>query len=236
MYKRDTGPYPVKLLRNIVVGLFVALTAICNSSPSATTGGYDSSFATKTNLELFESLLERINKEIVSQSKIGQHDCVIVKVRQSDDSWLVEQSLTSMLHDLGVQVFTDSSVRSETSNMDISTRYLVDVITLDMSIHYDAFFRVGFLGPKKARRTARISLAYQATRAPANEISSSGTVAQTSVDTVTVAAIPGLEHAAVKSTHAAVSDEDFLDRFLEPIVIVGATGVAVYMFFHIRSQ
>src|ERR1043166_2546268 len=62
-----------------------------------------------------------------------------------------------------------------------------------------------------------------------------GSPSAQSADTVAVDEVQGLELAAAKTTHGELPSESFLDRVLEPVVIIGATGVSIYLFFHVRS-
>ena len=81
-----------------------------------------------------------------------------------------------------------------------------------------------------------VSIIYQANRIPFGEILSSKSISEEISDTVSVDDISTVEDPNINITHAELPTEPFIDKFVEPFVIIGATGVAVYLFFHVRSQ
>lgn len=198
-------------------------------------GGNDMHGATKTNLEVLQGILIRLSKDIAAQSKFEGGDRISVRIQPADDSWLVEQSLTAALRELGAQVFSDSFPKGDQSARATTPRYSVNAMIVNMQIHYDTPFHDGIFGAAKVRRTAAVVLAYQSSDDESKEIRSSRTLSQDDVDTVLVGEISTLEQPALKSTHAILPDDNALDRFMEPLIIVGTTAVAVYLFFHIRS-
>ena len=96
-------------------------------------------------------------------------------------------------------------------------------------------YREGMFGAKKVKRTVTAEMAYQTIDADTREMRANGTLTKSKSDTVFVDMVPDLETANVQSTHAVLPDDSVLDRIFEPVVIVGAAGVAIYLFFHIRS-
>ncbi len=96
-------------------------------------------------------------------------------------------------------------------------------------------FRESFLGETKTNRTVTVSLPFLAKDVQSNSVLQSGTLLYNYSDTVSTGMIPLLEQQGNPSTHAPIPERDFFDRMLEPLIIIGATGVAVYLFFHVRS-
>jgi hypothetical protein len=223
------------LLNKKIVGVVVLLIGLENTSLCSMSGGSDTHGATKTNLEVLQGILIRLSKDIAAQSKFEPGDRISVRIQPADDSWLVEQSLTAALRELGTQVFSDTLPKGDQPGRATTARYSVNAMIVNMQIHYDGLFHEGIFGSAKIRRTATVSLAYQTSDNETHEIRSSRTLFRDDVDTVLVEEISILEQPVLKSTHAILPDDNALDRFIEPLIIVGTTAVAVYLFFHIRS-
>ena len=62
-----------------------------------------------------------------------------------------------------------------------------------------------------------------------------GTASRTAVDTVAEDAVASLEAGSPERGRGAVPDMQSLDRFVEPLVIIGAAGAAIFLFFQVRS-
>ena len=54
-------------------------------------------------------------------------------------------------------------------------------------------------------------------------------------DTIAVAEIHDLERGTERLSPGVPPEPSWLEKFLEPVIIGGAAGVAVYLFFTIRS-
>jgi hypothetical protein len=55
------------------------------------------------------------------------------------------------------------------------------------------------------------------------------------VDTVYVDDIPNLQVSSERIAKGVMPQRSAMEKFIEPFIIVGAAGVAVYLFFTIRS-
>jgi hypothetical protein len=55
------------------------------------------------------------------------------------------------------------------------------------------------------------------------------------VASVRVAAIPIIETEGIPPPRATPPSENGMDRFVEPFVIIGATAVAIFLLFSVRS-
>ncbi|MBI5214251.1 MAG: hypothetical protein HY960_00700 [Ignavibacteriae bacterium] len=111
----------------------------------------------------------------------------------------------------------------------------LQIISPDLKVKYDDSFRSGFLGETKARRTISLSFPFLIKESQTNKVLASSTLPYSYSDTVSVSMIPMLEQEGIPSTHAPLPEGSFFDKLLEPFIIIGATGIAVYLFFHVRS-
>lgn len=192
-------------------------------------GEQDSPPVRRTNLEIIQDLLHEISSTIADRSKFGTGDTIEVHVTQQQDSWIVENAFNTALRTFGCVPYTHptSEIRVQGHRLEIGPT--------DIRVEYDNMIREGLFGKKNVRRTIVISLSYQALRLQNGEIVSSDVFKKQFVDTVAVDNVATLEHSAAKSTQGELPAEQFIDKIVEPFVIIGATGIIVYLFFHIRS-
>ena len=182
----------------------------------------------RTNLVLLGGLIERITGEIASEAKLKTGDSISINVSKVEDGWIVVTAASSALKTLGCSVFS-------TSDSTTSKKYLLDFTAADLSVRYDSMFNDSFLGTRSVRRTVSGTLRGQVLNTRTGEILSSSSRTVASADSVRINEIPGLESVSVKSTHGEIPAESFLDRAVEPVMIIGATGIAIYLFFHVRN-
>jgi hypothetical protein len=182
----------------------------------------------KTNLEVMQVLAQNITEQIISASNISKNEKVLVDVKNGDESWIAVHAFTSSLKDMGFQVFVSSD---STVNDGITLK----LPTTKFHVQYDDMFRAGIFGAKKVRRTVMAEVICQAIKNASREILFSKSFSEHSIDTVSVDDISTIEYSAARSTHGELPAEDFLDRIVEPFIIIGATGVVIYLFFHVRS-
>ena len=175
-----------------------------------------------------QNLIEQMTEEIINGSHILQGESIAVKLKASDDGWIAESAVNSVLKSLGYQVFFQNDTMSQ-------RKFLFDVMTAHYHVQYDEMFRDGLLGVKKVKRTISTELSAQTFNTRTNEVLFSGSLSKQAADTVAVDDIQTIELPSVKSTHGELPAESFLDRIVEPFVIIGVTAVAIYLFFHVRS-
>ncbi len=192
-----------------------------------------------TNLGILRELLYQISSDIVTNSKLLTEDRVILQVRNSPDYWIVEQAFVSSFQSAGFRILIDSLDTQHNPVTDSSSRpnrnYRIEIVPVKMQVQYDGIFHDGMFGSRKCRRTIVSEIAYMNINAETKELRSNGTLSKSFSDTVFVDMIPGLETPNIQSTHASLPEGSFLDRIFEPIVIAGAAGVAIFLFFNIRS-
>ena len=173
-------------------------------------------------------LIAEISQELVDQLQIRQGDSVLIKYGEDNNMWIVQNVLTSTLKKKDYHVFSHDSG-------DRISNFHIDVVNVDLQVSYDGMFRDGFFGMKKVKRMVSASLSCQATKTLTSEILYSGSNTKQFTDTVSLDDIDKIESQSIKSTKAKVPSEPFLDRIVEPFVIIGVTGLTIYLFFQVRS-
>jgi len=194
----------------------------------AKAGEINTSQGVKTNLECLQYLYGKITAEFIERSKIGSSDSIDLICAQGEDSWIARDAVESALKARGCTVFS----RKDTLG---SAKMLMDAAGFEMKIRYEDPFREGIIGANKSRRVATASVALRLTMRNTQELLFTQSMKEEFADTVRVDDIPGLELPSARSTHGELPSGSFIDRVIEPFVIIGATGVVVYLFFHVRT-
>ena len=182
----------------------------------------------KPNISVMHDRIQFITGIIIDSVHLGSGDSIAVQVQRHAASQIADQAITAALINRKLTVFSagDSAV---------PRKYLLHVPSAQLQVQYANMFKDGIFGTKLAERTITVQLSSQLKNQITNEILYSGTLSQNSTDTVSVDDIESLEDETIKVSQGEMPSETFLDRFIEPFVIVGATGVAIYLLFHIRS-
>jgi len=182
----------------------------------------------KSNLEVIQELVQQIGRSILSESRIPSGDTLSVSIDGGADSAIVQGALLQTIHESGRTAFLSGKSLP-------AKDYLLNVTSIHVHVHYDDPFTDGFLGSKKARRTISGRLLCQVIHTATNEVAYSGSPSREYVDTIHVADITQLERGVSPGGRGEFPPEGFLDRAIEPLIIIGATGVAIFLFFHVRS-
>ena len=197
----------------------VGTTALAGDSVS-----HDSS---RTTLSIFTDLGSDAGTDIASAAHFLSGDSIgIHSVSSGNDVWIIQNAVISSLRSHGCVLFIGDSV---------SKHYRLDIFSSEMNVRYGDIFRDGMFGTQKAPRTVSVSVQYKCTDSRTEQIVGDGIFHKSAVDTVLVDEIPSLENPGVKSTHADLPSGQFLDKIVEPFIIIGSAGVIVYLFFHVRS-
>jgi hypothetical protein len=181
----------------------------------------------QTNLEIMQNLVASMTNEIVARSHIAIGDSIDVTCSPVEDGWIGQMALVSGLQAAGFHVFD----KDQSTLRRVSLR----VMGMNYAVRYGEVSRDGLFGAERVQRSITAGFSFETLDTRSGEILSTWTLSRASTDTVDVDDISELEQPSTRSTHAEIPNEPFIDRFVEPFVIIGATGVAVYLFFHIRS-
>lgn len=215
-------------LGRYVSGIFTTILFIFFIVPTISLSNNTHQISVKTNLEVMQLLIAEISQELVDRLQIRQGDSVLIKYGEDNNMWIVQNVFTSTLKKKDYHVFSNDSTG-------IISNFQIDVVNFDLQVSYDGMFRDGLFGMKKVKRTVSASLSCQATNTLTSEILYSGSNTKQFTDTVSLDDINKIESQSINSTKAKLPSEPFLDRIVEPFVIIGVTGLTIYLFFQVRS-
>jgi hypothetical protein len=104
-----------------------------------------------------------------------------------------------------------------------------------VNVQYGETFSEGFFAGKRCSRTIEVNVRLSVTRNDDGKVLWAGTEKTTGADTVYVSEIRELQKSSLNVSTGVEPTPSVLERFFEPVIIGGAAGVAVYLFFTIRS-
>jgi len=184
---------------------------------------------TESNVGIFKRLAAEAAEEVTVNSHFRSGDSIHCRIAARPDSWIIESALLERLKSTGCTPFVGDSVAG------LIGPYVLDVVYSQLDVRYEDSFREGIFGSKRTCRHLTVSVEYRSANARTGEILASGTLTKESRDTVAVDDLSSLEDPGVRSSHGVPPGDTFLDKIAEPFVILGAAGVVVYLFFHVRS-
>ncbi len=152
-------------------------------------------------------------------------DSLELRTDSLNDGWIAQGAFTDTMRRRGYHVFDRPSVPID----------LLRIQVLRLTVRYDDLQKEGLFGAKSVERTIDAEIEYALVRRGSGEVIDSGKRSRSISDRVAVDAVGSLETPAIHRTQATVPPDTFLDRAVEPFLILGAAGVAVYLLFHIRS-
>jgi len=104
-----------------------------------------------------------------------------------------------------------------------------------VSVLYGEGFSDGIFAGQRCRRTIDVELRLSVTRNDDGRVLWAGSEKASRSDTVYVSDIRGLQKSSLSISSGQEPAHSTLERLLEPLIIGGAAGVVVYLFFTIRS-
>lgn len=184
--------------------------------------------AGRTNLEVMQRLFREGTRGELETLPIQRGDSVALTFQAVEDLWIAESVITETISSHGEVVFV-------TPTLPVSGRMHIDITGIQLGVKYAERHREGILGRDKVERRISVGFFFRAKDPQTGQIVAAKEIKRNAVDTVDVNDIPSLEYPGAPRTHGELPTESILDRFIEPFVIIGATGAAVYLFFTIRS-
>lgn len=105
----------------------------------------------------------------------------------------------------------------------------------EASVHYGETFTESFFGALRSVRTVRLTVIATANSPQHAEYNWTKEFSAVHTDTVLVEQIASLAEFAPVLTSYILPERSFFETFIEPAIVTVSAGVAVYLFFTIRS-
>ncbi|MBN1350085.1 hypothetical protein JXJ21_11790 [candidate division KSB1 bacterium] len=163
----------------------------------------------------------------------GARYALINHPQDRDQAWFVENCIIQSVNEFGISnIYQDScSVAIEDSEMTCALFY--KIIELDLS--YQPISKWSFRSEKKLHRTANASFQVRLTNCRNGKILWSGIVENQARDELPVKNAQQFRTTALPITVPEIPSQSVLKKFLEPALVLMATGVIIYSFYALRS-
>lgn len=189
---------------------------IWNTSPSQTPEG-----SPPANIDVIRNVAGGMVREFAGELSGKRAYLVVVP---ADAAWYIEAGVREALKEGSVQL--DSRDMAEV---------ILEVGLRGSSITYSRLRRGSLLGESIVDRTVSVSLTARASRSSNGEVILSRDLGSTFEDTMAASDIQRVENSSLPLTRGELEGGSFPGSIVEPAVIVGALGVALYLLFHVRS-
>ncbi len=178
---------------------------------------------TTSNLAVMQELARAIGRELASRIPGGDSVTVAAGFAPEALAWVVQGPVRQALAAHPARLVVGGA------------QYGVECSVTNLSVRYENSRRGWFLGGRQVDRIVDVALDGTVTDRRSGVITATGTFSRTSRDTVAVSAVPSLEDQGVSFTHASLPGESFFSWAAEPLIMIGAIGVSIYLLFHVRS-
>lgn len=179
----------------------------------------------KTTADILYHVCQDVVARTISEVQVSDTSIVVLKIDNGDVSRFFAQPITEIFQ----RRFTSLFTREKTSGVEVS------VSVGDVSVVFGEPFSDGFLSAHRSERQIDLGLRMTATRIEDGKILWAKSQRGSFIDTVYVDDIQELQRSSAPVTKGVMPQRSAMEKFIEPFIIVGAAGVAVYLFFTIRS-
>lgn len=180
---------------------------------------------TPTNLDVIRSLAKQISVDAVRQTQMdtpgGNVDLSVVP---KETAWYVESSVGEGLQSLGFVVRQDTAVP-------LAAEFGLS----NARVEYSNVRKDGLFGSKVVDRKIEIQLTSKFTDRKTGSVLWASEKAQSVVDTIELSEINRVENPTIAITRGTLPRESFFSNFAEPLILLGAIAVAVFLLFNVRS-
>ncbi len=176
-----------------------------------------------TNITVMQGLARSIGVELAE--RIPGHDTVTVLLTAAPEAtaWLVQGPIRQALAARPARLVTGEA------------QYGVECAVSGLRVQYENSRRSWLFGARSVDRVVEVSLDCTLTDRKAGSVLVTGSFVQSSRDTIEVSSIPFLEEGGIPFTHGSIPAEGFFSWAAEPLIMIGAIAVSVYLLFHVRS-
>lgn len=175
-----------------------------------------------SNLDLYRTLAEEIATEV--GQLITEQDSVTIDVRPKESAWYVEGSIMAGFRNAGLH-HTESS----------TSRYAAEFGLTSLRVRYEDVRRDGLFGDRIVDRNIHVQLATKVSDRHTGRIIALGERERQFHDTIELSSLQLVENPNLPITRGTVPGEGLFSSIVEPVILLGAIGVAIFLLFNVRS-
>lgn len=178
-------------------------------------------------MEIMSRLTQKIVHTIIQDADITSRDTCEIHFARIENLEFLEHAFIETLQQLFPYVRVHSPASEHSVRLDVQPSR-ADVV-------YEKTFQEGLFDEKKAVRVISVEFSAKVVKKPEGNVVFAGVRKEQFRDTVHLSSIDRLESPILKATQASLPSGSLFDRFVEPLVVLAATGVVIYLFFTVRS-
>lgn len=176
-----------------------------------------------STLGVYQSLVAGAVDRALAQLAHPESLAATVAVEPAGTYWFIEEGIAQELRRHGV------------SPVPSSGQWQLECAVKEARVSYRNVRREGLLGARLVDRTAVLSVWLRIGDRAQGKFLYDQEVRSECTDTIEVSAVERVEHPGVAATHGLMPSEGFFSSWLEPLILVGAIGVAILLLFTTRS-
>ena len=177
-----------------------------------------------TNLRIFLTLAAQLADTLAVSAGRVDSATVSVRVYPGDVVWFLHEPTTRPFLRQGFRLIIADTAR-----------YGAELGAIDMHVRYSNLRRTGIFGSHILDRSVSIIGELRLIDRRSGTILLAGDRSASYSDVIEVSQVEAVEQPSLPVTHGTVPAEDFFSGLAEPLVIIGAVAVAVYLLFTVRS-
>lgn len=175
---------------------------------------------------MIENGVALIIDSVFTHNQIPQQRAVFLSTEAFEYNWIPKQAVSNILKEKGHSIYEDK----------VDSALSLRISSFKSDIIYGSQFRESLFGQSKTERQIQIQVGFSLTDNNSKEILLNSLFQSMVRDTIFANMISIVEDKSIPLTIAPLPSGNYLDRLIEPILILGATGAAVYLFYHVRTK
>jgi hypothetical protein len=181
-----------------------------------------------SNLDLMSGILHQLGDELRAVTAADSLVPIVVTIDAETDQWFIANAVTDALQHGPRKIYARADSVHEPF-------FDITLHVLTLGVGYSDEHRNKSTGGNDLERTVQADIRYLVVKNPSKIILADQTFSRRHRDLIDESALASLENPRIKCTQSAYRRDSVLDKMLEPFFIIGATGLAVYLLFHVRS-
>lgn len=177
-----------------------------------------------SNIQAYQLLAERIGDSVNAHIPGADSLRVFLSVKPEGTAWLVQGGIAQALQK-----------RGRTVVVAMPAGFQADLGIMEMHVVYGNAHTEGLFTGKVANREVVLNIGARVVDQRSGVVTLNKEFHESMRDTVRVSEIPTLQDPNVPITQGALPGEGFFSSLAEPLIMLGAVAVAVYLLFTVRS-
>ena len=179
----------------------------------------------KSNEGILFQVCDKAVQDFFTETRITDTTQIVLKIGGGEINGFFAQTLIESFR----RQFSSLYVQQSVPGVEISASIR------EVSVAYGEPFSESFLSARKCERQIEVDVRLTAVRLGDGKILWAGSKSASYADTVFVSEIQNIQQSSEHIARGVMPVRSAMERFIEPFIIVSAAGVAIYLFFTIRS-